>query len=554
MNRSTVAIILGAELRAWRNRISRGNRARIVGVAIFGSGAAFILGGTLFAVAFATGHSLPSARDPVLDGAFTALSVLMLVVGFPTVIATYFAGRDLMQLILAPVRSSEIFLARSLFAMSANALVAALFLTFVVGVGAGSGASPLFYVLALVLVAVQVLLITSLQATIMAAVLRWVPARIARDVAVAVASVTGAGLYLVWNITIRRSFTARSGPNINGIVSVFQRIEWVPSAWPGHALSSVIAGDVVGSLTWTLVTLAVTAAIVFVSAVLYERTLLAGLGLLGGVSASWRTRSARPVTVAARGGFASPELAIARKDWIAYRRDIRRLSRFLPAVIFLIAYGFVLVRPAGGPGAFWNDVFVIAFVSLFMSMMFATPSVPGERRGFLLLRLAPITYAQLIRAKVQVTLIPVVIIAIVLSVVSSTVAGNRPADTLQLLVLAIWLSAGCVCIGVAAGAIDPKFESTDDRRAVGVAGTFAALGAELGFGLLSVGAFALLHVSPDLLAGTTSIEGLPSGAGVLAAGVLIAILLAIAGAAVVALMLLVATWRLRSFEGQISAA
>ncbi|HEV2140136.1 MAG TPA: hypothetical protein VGT01_03010 [Candidatus Dormibacteraeota bacterium] len=549
--RSALAVIVRAELRAWRNRVSRSNPARVVGLAIFGLLAATVIGGSLFAVAVAAGHLLPSARDAILAGAFTALSVLMLVVGFPTVIATYFAGRDLMQLILAPVRTGEIFLARSLFAMSANLLVAAVFLTFVAGVGAGSGASPLFYVLAVMLVVLQVLLVTSLQATFMAAVLRWVPARLARDVAIAVAGFTGAGAYLAWNITVRRSFATRARPDVGGIVSTLQRIEWLPSAWPGHALSSLIAGDAGATLAWTAATLLLAGALVACSVFLYERTLLAGLGLLGGVPTS-RARTKRPDRVASRGA-ASPVLAIVRKDWITYRRDIRRLSRLLPGAIFLVAYAFV-IRPPRGVSSIWGGVFVVGFAVLFLSLLLAGPAIPGERRGFLLLRLAPITYAQLIRAKVLFTGVPVLAIAMSIGIGSAIVGGNGVGDILQVAVLAAWWGVGSVCIGVSAGAIDPKFEAADDRRAIGVTGTFTALGADVAFALCSVGAFALLRFAPAIGAGTSPIDGLPPEPALAAAMVVVAIILAAAGAALVAAVLRGAVSRLRSFEGSITIA
>ncbi|TMC85839.1 MAG: hypothetical protein E6J06_02570 [Chloroflexi bacterium] len=534
MSRSAVEIILRAELRAWRNRITKGNTVRVVGLALFVFLAAIVFGGSLFGIAFAAGEALPSARDAILAGAFTALSVMMLVVGFPSVIASYFAGRDLMQLILAPVRTSEIFLARSLFAMSANTLVAALFLTFIVGLGAGSGASPLYYLLALVLVVIQVLLISALQVNFMAAVLRWVPARIARDVALAVASATGAGLYLLWNLTIRQSFTAiKRRPDFSNLVSTLQRLDWLPSAWPGHALSGLINGDAGLALGWTALTLVLAAALTISAALLYERTLLAGLGLAGS---------------------ASPGLAIARKDWIVYRRDIRRLSRFLPALIFLVAYAFVLVRPSNGVDVFWSDVFIVAFVSFFTSMLFATTSIPSERRGFQLLRLAPITSRELIRTKVLFTLAPILVLTLGITLVSSVIGGDGPAKTAQVAVLALWLGLGCVCIGVSAGAIDPRFESPDDRRMVGVLGTLAAMGGELGFGLLSIGAFALLQLAQQLASGTGGFGYLPATPLMAAVVAVVAVLLAAAGAGVVALMLWTANSRLGSFEGSITTA
>ena len=552
MNRSAVEIILRAELRAWRNRIAKANPLRIVGLALFAVFTGIVFGGVLFALAAAAGHLLPTARDAMLAGAFTALSVLMLVVGFPSVIATYFAGRDLMQLVLAPVSSLEIFLARSLFAMSANLLVAVVFLIFVVGVGVGSAASLLYYPLALVLVFVQVLLVTALQAVFMAAVLRWVPARIARDVAVAVASVAGGGLYLAWNLTLRQTigaFSPRRQPDLTNLVSLLQRIEFVPSAWPGHALNAVIRGDASAALAWTGLTMVLAVVLVGVAALLYERTLLAGLGLLGGVPSRWKARQKKAPRVAGSGA-GSPGLAIARKDWIAYRRDIRRLSRVLPAMIFLLAYAVLLVRPGRGIDLFWNDVFVVSFVSLFMSMMFATTAIPSERRGYQLLRLAPVRPWQLIRAKVLFTIVPVLALSTAISLGLSLFGGNNAWKTLQLVLLAAWLGIGCVCIGVSAGAIDPNFESTDDRRSVGIVGTFAAMGGELAFGLFSVGSVGLLYLAASLASGT-GVLGLPATPALAAMSVLVAIVLAAGSAVVVGLMLWIANSHLRGFEGSI---
>jgi len=552
VNRSAVEIILRAELRAWRNRIAKANPIRIVGLALFAVFTGIVFGGVLFALAAAAGHLLPTARDAMLAGAFTALSVLMLVVGFPSVIATYFAGRDLMQLVLAPVSSLEIFLARSLFAMSANLLVAVVFLIFVVGVGVGSAASLLYYPLALVLVFVQVLLVTALQAVFMAAVLRWVPARIARDVAVAVASVAGGGLYLAWNLTLRQTigaFSPRRQPDLTNLVSLLQRIEFVPSAWPGHALNAVIRGDASAALAWTGLTMVLAVVLVGVAALLYERTLLAGLGLLGGVPSRWRARQKKAPRVAGSGA-GSPGLAIARKDWIAYRRDIRRLSRVLPAMIFLLAYAVLLVRPGRGVDLFWNDAFVVSFVSLFMSMMFATTAIPSERRGYQLLRLAPVRPWQLIRAKVLFTIVPVLALSTAISLGLSLFGGNNAWKTLQLVLLAAWLGIGCVCIGVSAGAIDPNFESTDDRRSVGIVGTFAAMGGELAFGLFSVGSLGLLYLAASLASGT-GVLGLPATPALAAMSVLVAIVLAAGSAVVVGLMLWIANSHLRGFEGSI---
>ena len=234
-------VILGAELLALRHRLLKRGPVRLTLLAIFVVAAAVFIGGGAFAVGAGAGLFLASAVDPLLVGGFTGLSVLMLVVGFPTVIATFFVGRDLLQLALAPVHPIEIFAARLSLAMSANLMVSFILVAVVFGIGAGAGAPLAYFVLAVPLILVQVLVITSLQAILMSIVLRWVPARMARDVAAAVAGLTGAGLYLAWNLSLRQSFSGRSRPDFEHLNAVIQRIDWLPPAWPGHALGALIS-------------------------------------------------------------------------------------------------------------------------------------------------------------------------------------------------------------------------------------------------------------------------------------------------------------------------
>ena len=77
---------------------------------------------------------------------------------------SFFVGRDLLQLILAPVRPLEVFIARAVLAMTANFLISAILLAAVLGVGAGSNAPPAFYPLAVLLVINQAPMVTAFQA------------------------------------------------------------------------------------------------------------------------------------------------------------------------------------------------------------------------------------------------------------------------------------------------------------------------------------------------------------------------------------------------------
>jgi Putative ATP-binding cassette len=352
---------------------------------------------------------------------------------------------------------------------------------------------------------------------------------------------------------LRQSFSPRSRPDFSNLSAVLQRIEWLPSAWPGHALSAVIAGSPGEAITWLVFSLALAVLMIAAAEILYRRTLLAGLGVFGGPQAVWRRAPAKQGVVIAKQGAGSPSRAIAIKDWLSYRRDIRRLSRMLPAFLFPIGYALTFFRPSRSINGFWTEVFLFGFISMFLSSALATPSIPSERRGFQLLRMAPMTMWQVIRAKVMLTLPPVLAITLLFTIVVASVSGSGIAQLAELSVLVIWLGIGYVSIGVSAGGIDPKFEASDDRRAVGVVGTLAGLGGALGFGLLSVGAFALFVFGFAAAAGTAHLGPIPSTLTVGALMWVAGLTLAAGAAAIVIILLWFADTRLRNYEGTIAA-
>jgi ABC-2 type transport system permease protein len=554
LNRSATRTILAVELLAWRHRFLGRSRVRLALLIVFLVIAAVMIGGGSFVIGAAAARFLPGARDVILAGGFTMLSVLMLVVGFPTVIASLFVGRELLQLVVAPVRPIEIFVSRVVLAMTANFFVGGILLMAILGVGVGSGASFVFYPLAVLLIFLQVLVVTSLQTILMSVVLRWVPARLARDVAAGIAGVSGAAFYLVWNFNLRQSFVPRGRPDLTNLTSIAQRVEWLPSAWPGHALSGVIAGSPGSAVVWVLLSLALTALLVGIAATLYGRTLVAGLGVFGGERSVWKRSAAGETVAVAKTGAASPARAIARKDWLGYRRDVRRLSRMLPAFLFPIGYVVAFLRPARGGNSFWTEVFLVAFITMFMSSALGTPSVPTERRGFQLLRMAPMTMWQVLRAKVSLTLIPVLVVTLVISVVISVVSGSDFGQLSELALLVVWLGVGFVSIGVAAGAIDPHFDAVDDRRAVGIVGTLAGVGGAIGFGVLSVGAFALFIYGVAAAEGTAQLRVLPSTPAVGALMFSAGLVLTVGAGAVVGTLMWIANSRLGHHEGAIAAS
>jgi hypothetical protein len=162
--------------------------------------------------------------------------------------------------------------------------------------------------------------------------------------------------------------------------------------------------------------------------------------------------------------------------------------------------------------------------------------------------MAPVPMWQVLRAKVLLTLPPVLAMTILFSVVVGVVSGNGADRILELGVFVVWLGCGFVAIGVSAGGIDPRFEALDDRRAVGLVGTLAGLGGSVGFALLSGGALALFVFGADALAGAAKLGPFPSSPVLGAAMWVAAVVLAAGSLVVVALLLWIANSRLRSLD------
>jgi len=229
------------------------------------------------------------------------------------------------------------------------------------------------------------------------------------------------------------------------------------------------------------------------------------------------------------------------------------LTRLLPALLLPIGYAVALSQPGRTLSGFWSNVALVTFLSMFMSSALASPSIPSERRGFQLLRMAPLPMWQLLRAKVLIALPPVLATMLVFSVAVAVASKSGAGQLVELIVFGAWLALGFVSISVAGGAIDPHFEATDDRRSVGLLGTLAAIGGSVGFSVLSVGALAGFLFGEQVAAGAASIGPIPTTPAIGVAMILGGVLLVIAACALAGGLLFIANARLRSFEAGITA-
>jgi hypothetical protein len=243
-----------------------------------------------------------------------------------------------------------------------------------------------------------------------------------------------------------------------------------------------------------------------------------------------------------------PLLALVRKEWLVMRRDSRRVAALIP--LCAIAALYPLLSGAHGDSTdFWQAVLRSGTVSLmlpfFFTQVLAAPAVAMEGRGFLLLRLAPIGVATLLRAKAIAVAVPMVLATTVSTLVLGLIHHGGVLDVVALLLMGLWLALGATAIGVSGGAIGARFEAEDPRRAVSTGAAMGSTLASLVFLGLSIAAALQLVRATGLVPRAGAVGRDATTQVVAMVGGFVCVLLA---AGLVLLMLTLAERRLQAWQ------
>jgi len=519
---STTVLILGAEWRNVRHWLldTRPGRSASFGmaVAVVFAGPPLLGGGSLAGFAFGRLGIDPAG---IFAGGFSAVALMMFAFGLPGIISAFFADRPLLLYAAAPISSFQLYVARLLQATLPAGLVGVVVLAVVFGYGVGAGLNPAFGLLAIVLIVALALAIVSISVCLMSLVLRIVPATRARDVAGVLLALIGSSFYLVQFALRGPLQVAKQDPNelLRQATALGDRLAWLPTSWPAEALSAWAVHAPLQALGWTALSLAAAALAMAAGWFLYQQTLVLGLGVFGEAGGgSSRRRRSRSQPAAARPGAANPVAAIVLKDLLTLRRDFRRLAGTLPALAMAVVWTFVNANHV--PAGFWGVALPISFVPGLVSLALALPAVASEGRGMQLLVLAGLPMRALLLAKLLSVLPIILTLTLATTTVLLVVSHLGPAESAQVVLVAVWVGCGMPAITVASGALGPNFAAADPRRGVNpgwVIGGIMMVGL---FGLLSYGALlafqlaargelplALVPFGVLLLAGSAAVVG-----------------------------------------------
>jgi ABC-2 type transport system permease protein len=466
----------------------------------------------------------PLLAGRLLDLALVVLQSVLVMSNLIAALSSFLLAADLELLVAAPIPLGRLFAARFIeSAIQASWMVALFGLPIFVGFGAATHAGAGFY-LALATSFVPFVAIPAAIGTAVSLLLVWVfPARRAREVVVGAALVGFVLLYLSF-----RFLEPEKLLNPEGYASMLELVRGlrVPSSTflPSHWLSVILGGHlaVTGDGVPGLIA-PVRAPVALYHAALWTTAaalvvLLAWLHRAVFATAYSRAHEGRRrlfSTALRAGSAAAPRLDLPRllgawlrpglgremwvKDFKVFTRDATQWSQLLlvGALVAVYLFNFRHFRAIGeagliGPLGLYNlCVALAAFVVAAIAVRFVFPQVSVEGRAFWLLRTAPITPMQLLRAKVVASIPPLLVLGESLVIVSSGTLGMLPALRALAIATVALVTVPVVALGVGLGARFPDYRA---ETAAKVATSFGGMTYMISGTLTALGIVALVAV------------------------------------------------------------
>jgi hypothetical protein len=292
---------------------------------------------------------VPPGLVPGLILTFVLLGVL--ITGLNQAVKSLFLSGDLDRLMVAPVHTRSVMVAKLLSRLPSSLLLLLLIAApALVAYGIGMGAGPAYYVVGAILLLLAPLFGLSVGAVIAMLLVRWLPVNRVSELLAAAYAFFGIGIALLAQLP---RFIIQDDPEemvesvsgLSGFINTFERLP-LPTLWAGRGLVALDAGQInatglLGLAAYVLTTLGLFALIILTADRLYLS------GWLKTQSAGGKRRGLEK----AGGAFGGRSLAaaIGWKDWLLRLRDPRQLVNLLGGGLIAIVVGaLALFRGTGG--------------------------------------------------------------------------------------------------------------------------------------------------------------------------------------------------------------
>jgi ABC-2 type transport system permease protein len=424
----------------------------------------------------------------ILAGSFIGI----LITSFGVLLQALYLSGDMDFLLSAPIPIRAVFTAKMLQAILPNFLFIALFaLPVLFGLGASGNYSPLYYPLAVVVLAMLALASAGISSLLVMGVVRIFPAR-------RVAEVLG---FIGATVSI---ICSQSGNLVNSLHLEDQNIDgsqiplsaltrfnspWIPLSWPGRGLVELGEGRWLTGFLFLALTLALAGALFLVSLKTAERLYYTGwasVQLGGRKKKSARPASAAPIRTAAAPAILErfvpqPVLGIVRKDFLTLRRDLRNMSQLIMPIIFGAIYGLLILRSGGvppegrGEAPAWfmqalKTVLIYGNVAISLFVVWSLLSRLGlmgfshEGKNYWMLKTAPVGAGRLLAAKLLVAYLPALAIGWAFMLVMSLLQRASLSILLFGMAVVALSTIGTAGISLAFGVTGVNLTWEDPRR------------------------------------------------------------------------------------------
>src|SRR5687768_9428097 len=485
----TFAFLLVPHLLASKNRARRSDRSDYTRLVIFGGIGVAVFGALFTGAYWLTGRLLSYEEfgDFLLRLGLSWLFVTFLAFlafsGVVTSLSTFFLADDLRLLLASPVAARRLFLARfTRTVVQASWMVVVFLMPVLLGVGAARGASWLFYVTAVLVVAPFSAIPVAVGASATLLIVNVFPARRARDVLMLTGLIFAVSLVLVFRfIQPERLLQVESLPQIADFFATLQSpiTPLLPSFWAGEWLFAALHGRVDllhGSALWT--------------------TALAFTVMLGaahdrwqfiGYSRSQEASKARVAPLRAVDYLAAvlPLTAMRRhlfvKDVKVFLRDVSQWLQLLPlvALVLLYLYNFRAINLDRIPymsGVLKNvyaflNLGLAGFVLATVAVRFVFPAVSAEGLAFWIIRVSPISFRDFLWSKFWTGLVPVLVLTEGLTITANQFLGVDPFLKVVSAFGIVFMTFALVGLAVGLGAKYPRFGADTNQ----VAGSYGGV-------------------------------------------------------------------------------
>lgn len=482
-----------------------------LGILALGAASGFVGFGASFLARPELPVQLPPGLIPGLMLTFVLVGVLF--TGLNQSVKALFLSGDLDRLMVAPVQTRSVMVAKLL-----SRLPATLLLLFVVagpafaGYGIGFGAGPIYYVVGAVLLLCAPLFGLSLGAVLAMLLVRWLPVNRLNELLAAAYAFVGIAIALLFQLP--RLFLDNGEFTVNAdsavMVQLSSAVEAVdrlpiPTLWAGRGLMELDAGTITGTGllglgTYLLITVGLFALVLLSAQKLYLS------GWLKTQSAGGKRRGLEE-----SGALSGRSLsaAIGIKDWLLRLRDPRQLVSLLGGGFIAVVVGGLAIFRGNGGGeslmaasangipdatgpwrvlaASFSPGVIVSAYAFFVGFVFlsnmASYAMALEGRSFSLLKAAPVLPREVWLAKLRSIYVPFVILFTLIMVGAWFFTRFSLVWLPYALVAGLLAGMGLMALATSTGFRYANLEWADPRRMMSQSGGLASFILSVAYGL-----------------------------------------------------------------------